>query len=162
MSKYFRSVAVGGLFLFAFGACSAVVKRQPSPELRATVVSVAANYLRQISVGNLKNLNTLVLWADYLPNAKPDLTKQGYISAIQQLQHRWRVQDHPLLGLDIVSVEIEGEDAEVTLQKAKVADAEQIIVKLAWNGSGWLVVDDSLFGKGKQIEQWLAGGTRAG
>ncbi|MCC6221213.1 MAG: hypothetical protein IT291_08250, partial [Deltaproteobacteria bacterium] len=54
---------------------------------------------------------------------------------------------HPFVGLDVIDASVRGNTAYLKFQKFKQPDSPIISIKLYWIGGGWLIVDDSLFGK---------------
>ncbi len=135
-------------------ACSPFAKKEKSMILKATVVSVAANYLRQIARVELRHLNSLVNWNVYLKKSKNGFKKTDYSAQVRALNKKFGATNHPLFGLGISDVEIDDDFAEITLKKDDSKDDIDIWIRLAWNGSAWLVIDDNLFGKGHLIEEW--------
>lgn len=149
---------VSSLFLLTlpvlWSACSVFSPKEPNPEVKATVLAVADKYLQYVITGREKQLNSFVLWGDLLKKGSEQaLTRDEFRKQLNSLQGRWTVEEHPLLGLKVVDLEIDGNDALVTLIKAGRDNYPTIWVKLFWSGSAWHVVDDSLFGKDKLIEQ---------
>lgn len=146
---------VSALCLCVITACS-IGAAKPRPHLAATVASVAANYLGHVATGQTRHLNTLVMWNAYLTESKPGLTQKQYLEELRSISSRWDPQEHPLLGLNITEIETEDDEAEIRFQKPG-GEADEIRVNLRWSGSGWMVVDDSLFGEGGQIRSWVQG-----
>ncbi len=142
------------LCLLSLSACSTFSKPRQSRLLKATVVSVSANYLRQVARGELRHLNSLVNWNVYLSKSKDGVSKKSYSDQVRALGQKFSHLDHPLLGLGISDIEIDDDFAEITLNKEAVEDAPDIWIRLAWNGTAWLVIDDNLFGPDGLIAKW--------
>ena len=141
-------VRIGLLLVLLSGlvlpGCS-LMEPAPSPATRQTVLSVAANYLQFIVQGNDKRLTAIVSWQEYLLKNKEGLTREELSKQIALGQGRWTPETHPLLNLDVRSLDVNGDSAKVTLQRVNAKGFPVIWVKMAWTGSGWLIVDDSLF-----------------
>ena len=45
------------------------------------------------------------------------------------------------------------DDATVKFKKLNKENSPIIVIKLRWNGQGWLIIDDNLFGKGGIIRE---------
>jgi len=132
------------LFLLFYSCGTKLLSSSSSPATRATVVGVSADYLTKVVQGKLKEVNVMIVWAEYLENSSPGMTKKKYFSQLESIQNRWQPSEHPLLGLTTVSVDVDGNDAEVVLRKEQ--QEPDISVSLAWAGTGWMIVGDSLFG----------------
>lgn len=120
---------------------------EPTPELRRTLAEVTNQYLRAIGAGNTQMLEGMVVWLDYVANKNGTTTKEEVFRVVQQLHGRWTLDQHPLLGLAVQDVRVDGDNATVSVRKAAHSDAPLIVVQLAWGGAGWLVINDTLFGK---------------
>lgn len=130
--------------------CSFFGRNGPTAEAKATVLGVASDYLSYIVQGSEKRLNSIVLWEDLLGHGTDHpMTKDEYRAQMQLLRTRWSPQDSPLLGLEVLDLQLKGDNATVILRKAGRQDYPKIWIELYWTGAGWLVIDDSLFGKGK-------------
>lgn len=156
-SAQLRSISLLVLLLsllLSSSACSTLSKPPESRLLKATVVTVSANYLQQIAKAELRHLNSLVNWNVYLSKSKEGVTKQSYSSQVRALANSFHHNNHPLLGLSISEIEIDDDFAEITLNKESVEKSDDIWIHLAWNGTAWLVIDDNLFGPGALISKW--------
>ena len=140
------------LLLSVLASCSWFRHDVPS-EARKTIIAVTDSYLRYIATGNERQLNSYVLWEDFLNNSHPKLTHEEYHPQLLELQNRWTPVEHPLLGLQVLDVDIDGNDALIRLRKNKRPDFPEIWVRYFWSGSAWLVVEDSIFGKEKLAGQ---------
>ena len=95
----------------------------------------------------MRGVKAYTVWADL---TKP-MGEAKYLQRLHALQRRWSDEDHPLKGLDLDSIAVGTNEASVTFKKVEGKSSGKIEVDLVWNGSAWLVVDDSLFGDGELI-----------
>ena len=113
------------------------------------IVSLTDDYLTAVVLNDERKLNSLVFWPALLENEglngsryQEDLLKQ-----LQGIKGRWTVENNPLLGLEVINVVVSGDNAQISLRKAGRPGFPKVWVKWQWMGRGWLVVEDSLFGK---------------
>ena len=151
-----RAALLAGALLVLSG-CSSMMPDSGTPESRATVLNVVVNYLGQIVLGNEKQLNSFLLWPEYL-EAKGQITKEQFLSQFEQAKRTWSRERHPLLGLDVKEVDVDGNEAQVVLQRPSSDDPE-IKVELLWTGAGWMVVNDSIFGENNLLANATRGRT---
>lgn len=129
----------------------------PTTEMtRAAVVRVAAEYIGYVLLKNADQLDGLILWSDYADNKGGMLNRVQYFKQLASLPKLPNDNSNPLTGLDVHDLDVRGNDADITLVKHGVDDAEKIDVSLTWVGQGWLVVNDSLFGPGEYLEKIAA------
>ena len=153
MSSYLRYLKVLSLFLLSFllFACASRLSSRPVPAVtKAVVLNITADFLNYVVAGSALRLNNVVNWSDYLDINKPGLTQEDFLSQLQIASTHWKANESPLLDLDLLEITIEDDIAELTLQRIGKPDFPKIWVKLYWNGAGWKVIDDSLFGMEEQ------------
>jgi hypothetical protein len=114
-----------------------------TPEKKMAVIRVCNDYLRYIATGNHPLAEGLVAWSDYRPAKDGEINRPSFGERIIVNQNRWKVEEHPLLGLSVVDVRTRQDDAWVELEKG----GEKVKIKLRWAGRGWLIVDDNIFSK---------------
>lgn len=149
----------GFLFLLlGTSGCSSLFKSTPTPEETMTVISVTEKYIQVVVTGRKRQIRSFVLWDDLLSKDTEDaITLKEFESQLNSLQDRWTPEQHPLLGLKLLELDIDDNDALVRLQKSGREDYPVIWIKLFWSGNAWLVTQDSLFGKDKLISQLNSG-----
>jgi len=85
------------------------------------------------------------------------ISREEFNKQLEALKNRWSVDENPLLDLEVLEVEARGDRARVTLRKRSKSDYPVIWVKLLWSGSGWIISEDSIFGRNKLASRVLAG-----
>ena len=143
--------------LLVFYSCGGRIIGSPaSPATKTTVLGVSADYLGKIVRGNYKEVNAMVVWPTYLDKSGPGMTKEKYFTQLDTMRKRWKTAqtNHPLLGLTPVSVDVDGDEAEVVLKKEKSSEmSPEIEIQLSWAGTGWMISGDSLFGDNGMFSQ---------
>ena len=139
----------------SLSSCGNFNSKQPNPELASTIIRTAAKYLVYVVNADENEINGAILWTDILKTK--EMNKPQYRSQMSALKKRFPgTKGHPLIGLNIKDLEWTGDEATVSFVNASGTPKDTIWVQIMWSGSGWLVDDDSLFGKDKQIERWTA------
>ncbi|MDD2942343.1 MAG: hypothetical protein PHC51_05175 [bacterium] len=153
-SPRIRLILVGLLFALTTSGCSLFSKStdidKVTPEMKAALKQITAEYIGAAIDGNFRHAQSLILWSVYLANKEGKYSKVSHLSEMQKLKDIGAVEQNPLLGLSLVSVETQGEEASVIAKKLKTRGApepREVIVKLLWVGQGWLIIDDNIFGK---------------
>ena len=70
------------------------------------------------------------------------------LQRVASYKGKWSPEQNPLLGLDLLSFDLDEDEASLTLKKKTVtagASLESIELEMLWGGSSWLVADDNLF-----------------
>lgn len=131
--------------------CSMLERDTLSQDAKATLVGLTQRYLATIVEGDETKLADYIAWADYLGNGDKRISHFEYSRQLQRLNEKYTAENpkHPLVGLRLVSVKGHEDVAMVTLEKADGSAKEQVWIKFVWTGSGWIVLEDSLFGKEK-------------
>ena len=144
-----KNIALGFVLIsLLLSGCSYLGWGGSNPEVKATVTNVADTYLRYVAAGDERNLAALVYWDSLLGRGiTGGISREEFSQQLAALRKRWSVQDNPLLGLELRSVSVDEDDAEVELRKQGRPDYPVIWIKLMWSGSGWVVTKDSIFGK---------------
>ena len=71
------------------------------------------------------------------------------------ISKKWRPDNSPISHLVITDIEIDDDEATVTMSKPQhqsgtsngdTAQAQDLEVKFRWAGSGWLITDDNIMG----------------
>jgi hypothetical protein len=150
------------VLLVSSTGCSMLFGKPEMTEVKKAVIFVSANYIRHIVQNNKPQIDAMILWTDYLEAegrggtfSKPQYYLQLDFFAKNFLPRNSK--KHPLLGLDVVDVEVGENSAIVTFKKFGQDDAPNIEVALIWIGRGWLIVDDSIFGHRGLVAQSLVG-----
>jgi hypothetical protein len=120
-----------------------------TPEKQMAVIRVCNDYLRYIAVGNHPLAEGLVAWSDYQPAKDGAINRPTFGEKIIVNRNRWKTEEHPLLGLNVVEVRTREDDARIELVKG----GEKVKIKLRWAGRGWLIVDDNIFSKNGIYQQ---------
>ncbi len=138
------------LLLVLCTGCSVSKSPEAKAGVRFTVLTVVDNYLRAIASGNGRATEQMIIWSHYSENSKSGETRTSLIEGIDTLKGRWLTKtENPLLGLDVVSFNIDENEAEITLVKppSQRKTDRQISIDLVWAGNSWLVSKDNIFGK---------------
>lgn len=130
-----------------FVSCAKLLGGPPDPELKRVLVLVSSSYLGAVVLGDVRAIHSFTIWADLVEPMGED----KYLARVAAIQNRWDDDEHPIKGLDLEDVAVRGNTATVRFKKVEGTSHGTIVVKLIWNGSGWAVVDDSLFGDGELI-----------
>ena len=159
-----RLVFASVLLLLSLSSCSSMrsffLSKTPNPELKATLVQASGDYLRHVVNGDFYKIGNVILWKDFLDQA--DITKEEYHAQLMLMKNRWKVANHPLLELDLVSLRWDGEnEAKINFRRSNKSDYPVIKLEIVWNGTGWLVTKDNLFGKDRLITRWTDGSKAA-
>lgn len=127
-----------------------------TPELKIALIRVSGEYLDKINNSRFDEIQGMIILGDYLREDKR-MSKEAFIAQIAKARLTWKdkPQSHPLVGLDLESMELKGNDAVVKLKKFKVSDSPIIELKLHWSGQGWLIYDDNIFGQGRLMEKLI-------
>jgi len=115
---------------------------QATPEEKLAVVRVCDEYFRNIALGHYSQAEGMIAWAEYEP-LKEGVTRAMFTERIVANKSRWTIEQHPLLGVDILDVKVRGDYATVLLEKKALQRNYEI--KLVWAGRGWLILADNLF-----------------
>ena len=146
------------VLLAAGASCSLIEPSKGRAAVESTVIGVVNTYLTAVAAGDERRLNGIVYWDLFLGrNGGELLTRSEIHTQIEQIKTRWTPDKNPLLGLEVINVSVSGDDAKVTVRKAGKPDFPTIWVKVVWSGSGWLVAQDSLFGRDKLFAEYLSG-----
>jgi len=94
----------------------------------------------------------MVLWLDYLQNTGLP-AKEAMFTKMHRAAERYTEKNHPLMQLDILEVDVDGNDAELALRKKGNREAPVIEIELTWVGSGWLIVNDNIFPDGGVLDR---------
>ncbi len=146
-------VLIPVLILLGSSACGMWKKDgPPSSNEKQIVIMVCGDYL-QVVVTNQhhERLNSLMALTAYMEN-QAGLDKARFLKQMESLQNRWTPEQHPLLNLDLTSINIRGNNAKVSFRRrGKGENWPTITIELIWSGTAWQIIDDSLFGPGNYI-----------
>lgn len=157
--RFIGLVLTLSLFLlssFSLSGCSFnLFGTKPSYEESRAVLSVTNNYLRAIAMSDSTRAESYVLWEEFSA-ARYGRSRELMRDQLQEAKGRWTIENHPLLELTVVNLEIDSDDAVVVLQKEKDNEAvgPELFVRLRWVFSGWLIVDDSVIGTGGLLQTY--------
>ena len=151
LSRFARLFFV--LLAFSFCSCSMLRKTAPSPEEKMAVLHVVDQYLRYVVAGDKDKVASMIIWAEYLTETTKAFNQDSFFKQLSIIKGRWPREENPMLGLDVVNLEIGGDLAKVRLRKLANPQSPEIWVQVVWVGRGWMVRDDSLFGQGNLIEK---------
>ncbi len=138
----FRAVSLTLLMVF-FAGCSLVGSPKPTPEMKGAVFNVAKQYLEFIVRNDFNSVQQMISWPDFHERG---VDQQRVYKELTATKGKWSGNDHPLVGLKVLNLDVKGDRAEIKLQKAEQKDAPQIGIVMIWNGRGWLIVGDTIFG----------------
>lgn len=119
------------------------------------LIGQSNRYLSLIVAGEEKQVVEMVYWPDFSDNG--NLTLEDFHKEFIATKNRWPLNPavHPLLGLQVVKVSGGGNYGDVLLAKDPkflppgAKPGPEIRIWFIWAGTGWVVREDSLFGKGK-------------
>ena len=164
-----RSFAAKALLLVGYasllaGCADGIFGSTKTPESESTLKRIANNYLTNIIVGNEKQFADMVNWRNLLSADGGQLTAVEFQLQWDGCQRQFgplknSPKEHPLQGLEVTDISVHGNDAKIELRKnaeyvSPGAKSEKIWIKFLWEGTGWVVQEDSLFGKGKFCAQY--------
>mgnify|MGYP000544718641 CR=1 FL=1 len=139
------------------GSCGKLKGYTPTAEVKSTLVRRSADYLGFILLGDQTRLEGMVLWVDFLGDGEKHLDKTSYFQQVQQAKSLWPDDaSNPLLQLDLRSIDVSEDEAEVILRKINSPSSPEIRLFFRWTGSGWMIADDSLFGTDGLIGKTIA------
>lgn len=154
MSKHIiKTIIIAALVCSAI-SCSSFRFGEQNKLVTIAVVNVASIYLQNVIVANPERLNSVAHWNKIYRTGRNEISHEEFAKQLDSIQNRWNTAQHPLYGLEILDIDIDGNEAEVVFKKAAKKKYPKIYLTLEWGGNSWLVVDDSLFGKNKLVAQW--------
>jgi hypothetical protein len=134
----------------SLAACSVLGLRHTSPALKATIVQIANTYLTYVAAGNERHIVPMVYWDTFLKKGTPQgLSREEYSQQMAALKDRWPVDKSPFVKLQVINIDVNEDVAEIKLRRGDGSDYPTIWIKMIWSGSGWLIAEDSIFGKDK-------------
>lgn len=125
-------------------SCSLTSAGPDNPEVKEVLVALSNNYLISVVNGNFGEINSVIIWAEYLGEKEKHFSKQKYFDQLSSLDGRYTLDNHPLLKLELEDADISDNHSYLTFRKN---NSEIIKLSFMWAESGWLLVDDNLFGK---------------
>lgn len=131
------------LLCILFAGCSIINQPKPTPEMKGAVFNVAKQYLEFIVRNDFNSVQQMISWPDFRERG---IDQQRVYKELTATKGKWSGNDHPLVGLKVVSLDVKGDRAEILLRKADENDSPEIGVVMIWNGRGWLIVGDTIFG----------------
>jgi hypothetical protein len=136
-------------------ACSIPKKKEVSIDTKFTVIQVCSEYLAAVIRGDEGRIGNYASWKDLLSSENGSISMEEFRKELAVFQQSYSAKDHPLLGLEIKKLEIEEDDAFVVFKKFGAKDSPEITITLQWVSSAWMVIEDSIFGKGEYAEYLL-------
>lgn len=138
--------------LLLFG-CSFVGGSSLNPEVQLTLINLSNRYLMAVSNGDVRQAGSYILWPEYLRHRRGIQSKDIIMEAIVRTPSVIPADaSSKLRSLRVKSVRGRDNTARVILEKEGV---DEIEIEYVWNGSGWMISDDSLFGPGRMITELL-------
>ncbi|MFN8391938.1 MAG: hypothetical protein U0136_16735 [Bdellovibrionota bacterium] len=149
--------------LFFLTSCSGTLFDSTPPQLKLTLTKLANNYLSQITLGNEKQFADMVYWPEFLGTGSSRITRDELDKQFRACFQRWSMyrenpNAHPLVGLKVSSLTSDDNYGEIRLKKSPPTPGEpltEIRIKFIWEGTGWIIREDSLFGKDKYCSQYV-------
>jgi hypothetical protein len=118
-----------------------------TPEVKAAVKRVAAEYIGSAVDGNFRYAQSLILWSAYLANKGGNYSKVTHLQQMGLIKKIGAVDSNPLLNLQIKSFETSDNEVTITAyNQLGTKNQPGVSVTLLWAGQGWLIVDDSIYG----------------
>jgi len=111
---------------------------------------VIVQYVQFSFLARIEPLESTVIMKDFLANQ--EITKDEYDFRIVRLSRRWPINENPLIQLAVKSIDVSGDNAKAILQR-EGAGFPELVFKLVWTGSSWVIVDDNIFGKDELYEK---------
>lgn len=146
MQKYFL------IIIFLLSSCSSVFDNKSNAGAKVTTASVAAGFITNCLEVNYKKVSDHLFSSKYTVNQ--DISLEQFQSKITNLKEKWALENHPLAGLVVSDVDLNGNFSTVTLKKDKSSGFPSVIIKLEWAGGSWAVIDDNIFGKGEIYDSY--------
>lgn len=84
----------------------------------------------------------MIAWSDYAPATEDGLTRAEFSEIVKSKKGIWSKEENPLLGLDVVDVNLGGDTA--TIKLIKKSTNKKIVIDLNWIGRGWVIVGDNI------------------
>lgn len=155
-SRVYHSVLIA-VCIIALSSCSYLKPKTGENLQKYTVARVSSTYLGWVFAGSEDHMGNYVVWSLLLSGSdgKP-MSREDFRKQLKSIQNRWTTEEHPIFDLDLKSVEVDGNQAEVRFQRLNRSHYPVITLELRWSGTGWLIERDSLFGQGGQVEKWMA------
>jgi len=127
-------------------SCSRSSSLNENSALKRTLVNVSADYLNAIIRGDNRRVKSKMFLSSFISSKKQPFKSKDLDRQLSSLNSRWNKNNHPLVNLDVIKVEKNQDDAYLEFRRIKSENSPLISIKLLWAGSGWLVVEDNLFG----------------
>lgn len=139
MKKIFLLLA---MFL---SSCSVFSDDISTGEEKMAILRVCDEYMRNIVSGRSAMAEGMIGWPEYAPSVDDGVTRADLVEMIETHRSTWSMADHPLLGLDVISVRSHSDDAKVVLEKKTTK--KKVELELKWVGRGWVIINDNIFSK---------------
>ena len=146
MKKNSLILFISVLSLFLATSCSKSISVDDNAPLRAALVRISANYFNAIIRGDKRSLDTRINPTKYFSDNS--FSSKDFYNQVSSLDGRWNKDDHPLVNLDVLDIDKSEGSAELKFRRIDNPDAPVIYLSLSWEGAGWLVSKDNLFGPG--------------
>lgn len=145
------------LITFLNTSCSWSSRYEPSPAEVQAILEVYKEYVRNIVVGNSPHVESMISWALYDRGGKrtPEILQKQ----IASIKGRFPLQEHPLLLRAVKDLKVD--ESAAFLQLEKEGSEELVIINFVWEGSGWYISDDNLFGENAVVPRLAQLATQA-
>lgn len=149
---YMRSIIIICNLLLLNACYFFGTKYQATTAEKLTIVRVTDEYLRSIISGKVDYASSMINWGMYKSQTGTKNLRDHKIFESQArmfAKRKWSVKSHPLTLLTVSDLQVDKDFASITLVKKAALnnpEALHIKLKLAWEGRGWTVIDDNIFG----------------
>jgi len=141
MKSQIKLALISSLVFFSVG-CSLFSSTEVTPETKMAVLRVCDEYLRDLANGLSNQAETMIAWSDYAPATEDGLTRAEFTEIVKSKKGIWSKEENPLLGLDVIDVNLGGDTA--TIKLIKKSTNKKIVIDLNWIGRGWVIVGDNI------------------
>ena len=142
----FKTITLISLIIF-LTSCSVLQPYTPTDDVKRTVVGITVEYLGGIIRNDLQIINEYVAKERFFSKEGANITSLDFSKRLLAMSQKCRelAQTCPLSNLELLDTNITETVAEVTLQQNNNSKAPKIKIILQWSGTGWMIINDSLF-----------------
>jgi hypothetical protein len=147
--------------LFLFGSCSKInpFYTKPTDPVRLVLIKITDTYLQHIASGNFLKARNMIFAEEYFPAKGKGFTNENYQQQFDYIQNRWTPNEHPFLGtMEFVKAGVLKDKAYVVVKKKGENEQAypEIRIDYIWIGTGWLIINDSIFGPNEIIANLMS------
>lgn len=147
--------------LLLFCSCSKInpFYTKPTDPVRLVLINITDTYLQHIASGNFLKARNMIFAEEYFPTKGKNFTNADYQQQFDYIQNRWTAKEHPFLGsMEFIKAGVSKDKAYVIVKKKSESEPAypQIRIDYLWIGTGWLIINDTIFGPNEIIANLMS------